>query len=259
MKDNRNDTQNLEITDEVDVSGIAKDLSDDTDDEFLKNTKKNIISAIITGLFVLIAIGAVIGVVVITRNDSANDRYNPSQTEQEELKLASEELLKNNYNLIRMFYEEGLTVSQNVTVDENTLVSGSAGAAEMQNYKIAIDNIYTVDDPNFKTYDQIVELVNATLVPNAANELLTNGQGQGAVYCDKGGVLGINMNNFQPIAYDKNWSSISCEYRNITDNTADVFVTLPYSDSSEHAGESVTLSGNLVKTELGWRLEKLIY
>lgn len=257
MKDNKNEDKVI-LKEEV-VSTIAEDLNDNSDDEFLKKTKKNIVSTIITALFVLIAIGAVVGVVVIRRNDSANDRYNPSQTEQEELKLACQELLMNNYNIIRMFYEEGLSVVQNVTVDESTLVTGSAGAEEMQNYKVNLDNIYTVDDPTYKTYDQIVEFVNATLVPDAANDLLTNGQGNGPVYCDKDGALGINKNNFEPIPYDKNWSSITCEYKNITDNTADVFVTLPYSDSSEHAGESVTLSGNLIKTEYGWRLEKLIY
>lgn len=252
MKDNQNEDKVVLTKEEV--SRISDDLNDDSEDEFLKKTKKNIISTIITAFFVLVAIGAVVGVIVVTKNDSANDRYNPSQTEQEELKLAAEELLKNNYNIIRMFYEEGLSVVQNVTVDESTLVSGSAGADEMQNYKIAIDNIYVVDDPTYKTYDQIVQFVKATLCEDAANELLNKG-----IYCDKDGVLGINKNNFQPVAYDKNWSSITCEYKNLTDNTADVFVTLPYSDSSEHAGESVTLSGNLVKTEFGWRLEKLIY
>lgn len=237
---------------------IPQSDSDVGDDEFLKKTKRNIISAIITVVFVLVAIGAVISVVVMTTNDRENDRYNPNQTEQEEVSLATKTLLENNYNLYRMFYEEGLTVSQNVTVDESTLVHNSAGAEEMQKYKIAIDNIYTVDDPTYKTYQQIVDLVNSTLCPEEAEKLLSSGQGLGPVYCDKDGVLGINMNNFQPHEYDKNWSSIVFECKNITDKSADVFVTLPYSDKSDKAGESVTISGNLVKTENGWRLEKLI-
>ena len=242
-----------------DLTDNIETYDEDTDDEFLKKTKKTLISTILTVVVALIAVGAVITLVISRSDDDTTDRYNPTATEQEELKLASTELLKNNYNLIRMFYEEGLKVSQMTEVDEDSLVQNSAGANEMQNYKVETDNIYTVDDPTFKTYSQIEELVYATLDTDAAKKLLENGQGSGPIYCDKNGALAINLNNFQPLSYDKNWANISIEYKNITSNSADVFVTLSYTDSSDKAGQTVTLSGNLVKTENGWRLEKLIY
>ena len=263
--ENQNEIDVDELLDNVEKQ-IAKNTQNeeaeetaDTDDEFLKKTKKTIISTVITVVIAIIAIGAVIGVLVVNNGSMSSVLYTPSETEQEELKLAGQTLMQNNYQLIRMFYEEGLSVSQTITVDENALVSNSAGANEMQSYRVPTDNIYTVSDENFSSYSQVVDFVNATLTPSAAEDLLNNGQGSGAVYCEQDGVLCINMNNFQPISYDKNWSNISCEYKNITKDSADVFVTLSFSDTSDKAGQTLTLSGNLVKTDLGWRLEKIIY
>lgn len=261
QSDDFDEDEKIEEAEEIKESATVDEDEDyeDDDDEIIKRARKNMISTIITVIVAIIAVGACLMLFLSNQNDDVEDRYNPTATEQEEIKAATSELLVNNYNIIRMFYEEGLTVSHMTEVDEDSLVQGSAGADEMQDYKVETDNIYPVDDPTFKTYAQIEELVRKTLVPAAADELLKNGQGAGPVYCDKNGALSINLNNFQPIQYDKNWANISCEYKNITEKTVDVFVTLSYNDQSDKAGQNTTLSGNLVKTESGWRLEKIIY
>ncbi|MGN0661463.1 MAG: hypothetical protein ACI4JX_07045 [Oscillospiraceae bacterium] len=230
-----------EVSDEDLGSGDEAEEIQESDDDGSEQ-KKSAGALVATVLTVLLALGAALAFLiayssgVFTRDES---RYDADITVQQEVMENAQTLINNNYEIIMMFYEYGLS-------HEAPDVYG----AEHQG------NAYPVTDSEFTSLASIEELVNSTLVKDEADKILQNAQGMGAIYTEQDGKLVMNIDRFVPLDYDRNWDStqITCDY--ISDDSARVVVAL----STKEHGVPITVSGSMVRTEDGsWKLKKLIY
>lgn len=163
--------------------------------------------------------------------------YVPDSQTSEEMKDAAIELLSGNYEVLRLFYTRGL--------DHEDEPYGNAPE----------DGYYTVSDSEYTSFDQLNELVNGIFCEEQAKITLENSLGYGAVYSERsGGKLGI-IENFTPMEYDISWENPDFSIDPISDEECALVITLRNRDS----GEEVARSGEMVKTESGWRLKSIIF
>lgn len=234
---------NKETEDEFD----EEDYEDD--DEMLSRTKKSVVSTVITIVVALVAVGA-LGVAYFSGafDRDKEGRYNATETEKQQIMAEAQVLLANNYETIRLFYQEGLSHEAPSAYGDNN------------------DGIYKITDTTYDSYQKVVDLINSTYVSDKAAELLNNGQGSGKLYQDTNGVFEINLNNFEPQDYNKNWTNLRYECLYVDEKNVKVQVTLtettPQVNADGTTSETETtaiLSGSMIKTESGWRLTSVIY
>ncbi len=122
------------------------------------NKQKSLAATIATALVALAAIAAVAaGIIMINKNDEPDvSDSTPSISDElvDECGKAANELVQNNYTVLKLYVIEGLPYK---TVYGNS----------------SEDGYYTVDDANYKDFSQIEELVKSTYTAEEAERILT--------------------------------------------------------------------------------------
>lgn len=163
--------------------------------------------------------------------------YIPDEQTSEEMKDAAIELLSGNYEVLKLFYTRGL--------DHKDEPYGNAPEG----------GYYTVSDSEYTSFSQLEELVNSIFCEEQAKITLENSLGYGAVYTERyNGELGI-IENFTPMEYDISWENPDFSIDPVSGEECALIITLRTRDG----GEEVAKSGEMVKTEKGWRLKSIIF
>lgn len=201
-------------------------------------------AAVVTFILVLNNAGGQVQLPVQTTDASASqttpadpNTYVPGEQTSEEMKDAAIELLSGNYEVLRLFYTRGL--------EHKDEPYGNAPE----------DGYYTVSDGEYASFAQLEELVNGIFCEEQAKITLENSLGYGAIYSERyNGSLGI-IANFTPMEYDISWENPDFSIDPVSDEECALVITLKNRDS----GEEISRSGEMIKTEKGWRLKSIIF
>ncbi len=245
-----------------------------------KTSLAPLISTIVVAVLAIVVVIAAI--LLITGDDGAVSSegstpdtsvaapFKPTQELVDECTYAAHDLVADNYRIVRLFITEGLPY-------------------EPEPYgNLPEDGLYTVSSNDYKTLEQINELVHSVFIEEEAVRVMDNIDGKGlAVYqereklvkvelpdttaeateesagvqYEKEFVLGISA-DFTPDAnYSKDWSSCRIAIIPRSETMCDLTVYLDGLDentATEADSESV-LKMAMVKVEQDWRLEKFVY
>lgn len=218
--------------------------------------------------------------VVLPDGSVVSTDFHPSDELVEECQYAAHDLVKSNYQIIRLFVTEGLP-----HYDEPY-----GNAPE--------DGIYTVNSTDYTSLSQIEELVKSVFVNSEAERILTNIDGNGlAVYknreiladapaddtADESAettensdasdestvsrphyvtetVLGISADFKPDTAYSKDWSSCSIAVIPISENECQLTIYLGgYDSSAESTDPNTVLETQMVKVDGEWKLSVFVY
>lgn len=167
----------------------------------------------------------------------APDVYQPDDALSEEMKDEATRLIQQNYEVLRLYYTRGLS-----HLDEPY-----GNRPE--------DGYFTVDDSEYTALSQLDALVDSTYVAEQAAIVKHNSLGYGAIYKERsGGALGI-IENFTPMEYELSWDNPTFSIVPESDELCGISLTIHHRDT----GEAVSLSGEMVRTENGWRLSTVLY
>ncbi len=202
---------------------------------------------------------------------SVSESFKPTQELVDECTYAAHDLVADNYRIVRLFVTEGL-------------------AYEPEPYgNLPEDGLYTVSSNEYKTLQQIEDLVNSVFVEEEAVRVLGNIDGKGlAVYQDREKlvkventsdstaeateestgvqykteyVLGISAAFVPDESYTKDWSSCRIAIIPRSEVLCELTVYLDGLDentASDTDSDSI-LKMTMVKVEQDWRLEKFVY
>ena len=212
-----------------------------------------------------------------TPSASADPAFKPTDELIEECQYAAHDLVKNNYEIVRLFVTEGLP-----RYDEPY-------------GNLPDDGIYTVNSTDYSSLAEIEALVNSTFVNSEAERILTNIDGNGmAVYKNRQiyvdlpedtaetstaaaetsetasrphytteTVLGINANFKPDTDYNKDWSSCSIAVLPLSETECRLTVYLGGLGESSEGSESVdpenVLETQMVKINGEWKLSVFVY
>lgn len=206
-----------------------------------------------------------------TPDTSVSESFKPTQELVEDCTYAAHDLVADNYRIVRLFVTEGL-------------------AYEPEPYgNLPEDGLYTVSSSEYKTLEQIEELVNSVFVEEEAVRVLDNIDGKGlAVYQNREKlvrvedtasataeaaeesasvqyrteyVLGISADFAPDESYTKDWSSCRIAIIPRSETLCDLTVYLDGLDenTATEADSDSVLKMTMVKVEQDWRLEKFVY
>jgi hypothetical protein len=161
--------------------------------------------------------------------------YKPSEEEENEMLDAVRRLIADNYKVLQLFYTVGMPHEEE-----------PYGNRPEGGYYNAISGEYN-------SVDEIFALVDNTYIAEAALWIKTDSGGNGAVYADKKGKIGINE-NFEPVPYNLNWSTTDFKLIFISDTECGINITLKNSDGG---GETKNMKMDK-GTDGIWRLENII-
>lgn len=165
------------------------------------------------------------------------DVYVPDDALSEEMKDEATRLIQQNYKVLTLYYTRGLP-----HLDEPY-----GNRPE--------DGYYTVDDSEYTSISQLESLVDSTYVIEQAATVKHNSLGYGAIYKERSsGTLGI-IENFTPMDYELSWDNPTFSIVPESDELCGISLTLHHRDS----GEATSISGEMVKTEDGWRLKAVLF
>lgn len=213
-------------------------------------TKKNSSSTsslIITCVAVLLAVAAIIFVVITF---SGNNNNNPASTG-----------------------DASFTSTPGVNVSEEVLNDMSQGAYDLlqKNYKIyqyftygmtvkaepygnkPDDGFYTCDNADFDTFDKFSDYVKSVYTDSFAQKLLTDPFGNGPVYGNDNGALGLSADFTASTEEGNSWSDVKYVCTALSETECSIAVTL-----KDSAGADVEKTVKMTKTDAGWRLEDMI-
>lgn len=245
-----------------------------------KTSLAPLISTIIVA-FLALAV-AIVAIILITGENessaasgapdtSVTEAFKPTQELVDECTYAAYNLVADNYRIVRLFVTEGL-------------------AHESEPYgNLPEDGLYTVSSSEFKTLQEIEDLVNSVFVEEEAVRVLNNIDGKGlAVYQNRKKlvkvettadsteeaaegrtdvqykteyVLGISSEFVADESYAKDWSSCRIAIRPRSETLCDLTVYLDGLDentATDSDSDSI-LQITMVKVEQDWRLEKFVY
>ncbi|MGN1422916.1 MAG: hypothetical protein ACI4XA_06030 [Oscillospiraceae bacterium] len=205
---------------------------------------------------------------------SADPAFKPTDELVEECQYAAHDLVKNNYEIVRLFVTEGLP-----HYDEPY-------------GNLPDDGIYTVNSTDYSSLAEIEELVQSTFVNSEAERILTNIDGNGmAVYKNRQiyvdvpedtaetatadtseaasrphytteTVLGINANFKPDTAYNKDWSSCSIAVLPVSETECQLTVYLGGLDETAESSDpdpDTVLETQMVKINGEWKLSVFVY
>lgn len=197
---------------------------------------------------------------------SASQPFEPTQELVDECTYAAHDLVADNYRILRLFVTEGLP-------------------HEDEPYgNIPEDGLYTVSSSEYKSLQQIEELVHSVFVEEEAVRVLGNMDGKGlavyqnreklvkadntdvadgesaAIRYEKEYVLGISADFVPDTDYAKDWSSCRIAIIPRSETLCELTVYLDGLDENTASSNSESvLSVTMVKVEQDWRLEKFVY
>lgn len=223
-------------------------------------SKNGNLSLIITIAVAVLAIVAVV-LLLVFRNKGEDGPSEPvisgfQATEEfgDECVAAAQELVSENYEIIRLFVTEGLPLKKIYGNDPEP-----------------IDGYYETESEKYKEFPQIEALVKSVYTPDAAEELLNgfevsvaDGSVENiAVYknCTAYGetFLGVNEKFLVDYGYKVDWSSCFVEVDPLSETECGLVVYLDgvTSDTAAEHAESVR-ELSMEKTDDGWRLTKFL-
>lgn len=165
------------------------------------------------------------------------DVYVPDEALSEEMKDEATRLLQQNYEILRLYYTRGLP----------HLEEPYGNRPE--------DGYYTVDSSEYTSLSQLYALVDSTYDTDQAETVKHNSLGYGAIYAARSsGALGIHE-NFTPMEYDVSWDNPTFSIVPESDESCGIALTLHHRDS----GEEIDVTGEMIKTEDGWRLRSVLF
>lgn len=163
--------------------------------------------------------------------------YNVADEIAEEMKDAAETLVSSNYEVLSLYYIHGL--------DHKEEPYGNAPDG----------GYYSVDDSDYTSLGQLEALVDSTFLPEQAEHIKNNSLGYGPIYkVRNNGELGI-IENFTPMEYDVSWENPTFKIEPVSDTECIISITL----HNRTSGEEVKLTGEMTKTEDGWRLKTILF
>lgn len=218
----------------------------------------SIASLIITAVIAVAAIAAVV-VLIITltgkNDDEISEQSSTAPTAEllDECGKAAQELIQDNYTVIKLFVTEGLAYK---TVYGNP----------------AEDGYYSVDDGVYKHYSQIEELVNGVYVAEEAERILTRfpvkvegGTKDMQIYTEHKDpssgemCLGISEEFKPDEEYAKDWSQCMISVHPESETTCTLTVILDgYTEQEAAAHPESVLTANMVKLNGEWRLQSML-
>lgn len=171
-----------------------------------------------------------------TPSVSQSQGYTASEEIAEEMKDAAQELVMANYNILTLYYTQGMNHKDEPYGNQPE------------------DGYYTVDSDEYSTLAQLEEYVDSAFVADVANDIKANSLGYGPIYKERsGGELGI-IANFTPMPYDITWENPKFKIDPVSDEECIIDVTV----HNRVSGEEVNLMEKMIKTEDGWRLKNII-
>lgn len=204
------------------------------------------------------------------QNSNPNHSFIPSKEVNEEMTDNATALVKNNYEIFRIFLYRGLPHQE-----------------EPYN-NVPEDGLYEVKDDTYKSMSDIENLVKATFVDSEAERILTDVNGAGAVFSEKTTdddrkVIGLNAdlvdsrNRFKGIEYSYSWENARFELAPKSNTECEILIHLSAiagadtsdiqsaassgseADTSSADGNEKTLTAVMNKVNGSWRLMKLVY
>lgn len=248
----------------------------------MSKQNNSLIPLISTIVVAVLAIAVVIVAIFVIAGDNsgtsssggnstvASQPFEPTQELVDECTYAAHDLVADNYRILRLFVTEGLP-------------------HEDEPYgNLPEDGLYTVNSSEYKSLQQIEELVHSVFVEEEAVRVLDNIDGRGlAVYqnreklvkvesaaestdeaseessgirYEKEYVLGISADFVPDTDYAKDWSSCRIAIIPRSETLCDLTVYLDGLDENTVSANSESvLSMTMVKVEQEWRLEKFVY
>ena len=227
-------------------------------------SKKNTAATIATIIVAVLAIATTLFLLYQTSQQQIQENqynYIPSDEVNEEMNMNAVTLIKNNCEIFRIYLQYGLPHQ-----------------AEPYN-NVPEDGYYTVKSDSYKTMSDIEKLVNSTFVEKEAKRILTDINGDNiAVYAEetdedgnKG--IGLDMNmvdengRFKALDYGYTWSNARFTLHPKSNTECDIIVEL--NSAEETSSADTTSSGsessikkvtaNMLKGNVEWRLQKLVY
>lgn len=164
-----------------------------------------------------------------------NAFYIPSEEIKDEMMDNAGVLIERSYTILKLYYIRGLP-------------------HEEEPYgNLPEDGIYYAVSDDYATLEELEALVDSTFIASVAATIKNNPNGNGRVYHDKNGRLGISADFVPETDYEVSWAQASYVLTPISDTECEVKVTV-------HVGESpVTETVNMSKLNGVWLLDHLIY
>lgn len=163
--------------------------------------------------------------------------YNADDELAEEMKDAAQALVSGNYEVLSLYYIYGL--------DHKDEPYGNAPE----------DNLYTVKSDEYSSLTQLEAIVDNTFVPQQAAAIKGNSLGYGPIYATRSsGELGITA-NFTPMPYEKSWENPRFTIDPVSDTECILHITI----TNREDGSDSELTGEMIKTEDGWRLKTILF
>ena len=224
-----------------------------------KNNTGSLAATIATAVIAAAAIAAVVIMLVVLGNNKPQETESsasPTKVSQEladECSAAANELVQNNYTVLKLFVIEGLRYK---TVYGNR----------------SEDGYYTVDDSEYKNYSQIEELVKSVYVEREASRVMLaypikteSGTKDVQVYkqhkdpVDGSDCLGI-IEEFAPDkSYSRDWSKCVIKVSPKSEDLCVLSViTGGYSESEAEAHPEAVMTTNMVKKDGRWLLSEML-
>ena len=226
-----------------------------------KNTKQSKVPLISTIVVAVLALAAVVALILIlgskpaeSNSSSSDEVFRPTAEFEQECEYAAHDLVKDSYEIIRLFITQGLP-----HLDEPY-----GNAPE--------DGIYTVNTEKsrgYSSYEDIEKKVKSVYTDAAAEKVLHDIDGKGfEVYKKRKSpynddvVLGINANFAADAAREKLWENCALTVLPTSETECDITIYLDVTSESfdtSDASEDKILCTKMVKTDAGWRLTEFVY
>ncbi len=161
----------------------------------------------------------------------------PAVAATEEMLDAATELIKNNYQVLCLYYTKGM--------EHKDEPYGNAPE----------DGYYTAISSDFSSIEELEKLVDSTFAPEQAKIIKEDSLGYGPIYKTRdNGDLGI-IQNFTPMPYTRSWDNPGFKINPLSETECSIDITIHEKES----GEEVVLTATMTETEDGWRLSEIVF
>ncbi len=204
-------------------------------------------SLVITCIAVMLAVAAIVFVIITFSGN--NNGSNPAST------------------------GDAPVVTAGVNVSDEVMNEMSQGAYDLllKNYKIyqyftygmtvkpepygnkPEDGFYTCENADYENFDKFSEFVKSVYTESVAQKLLTDPFGNGPVYGNDNGELGLSADFTASTDEGNSWADVKYVCTALSETECSIALTLK--DSS---GADVEKTVKMTKTDAGWRLEEMV-
>lgn len=214
-----------------------------------KKQPVSIPSLIITIAAVLLAVAAVIFLVITVTKSNEGDRraetdettvdtaYYPSSELLRSAELAAPDLLTNNYRAYQ-YFTQGMPYEREPYGNKPE------------------DGFYTCSNSTFKTFNEFSDFIHSIYTDSVAAKLLTDPFGNGAVYADDNGKLGISYEFIENGRTEDNgisWENGKYTFTLTSDTECDVEIILKDKDGNDVKKQTKMINENGI-----WKLAEMV-